>query len=155
MSLRKLTAGDGYSYLTRQVAAHDSIEKGHTSLADYYDEKGESPGHWMGSGLAGLGMTPGETVTAAQMKSLFGLGLHPNSGAIEEQIAERGGTRAEVEAEIALGKKFLIHTTPPAFNVRVAEAFTAHNRAAAEVERPDPPRGARSLPHRDRLIRDT
>ena len=54
MSLRKLTAGDGYSYLTRQVAAHDSTEKGHTSLADYYDEKGESPGRWMGSGLAGL-----------------------------------------------------------------------------------------------------
>ena len=75
MSLRKLTAGDGYSYLTRQVAAHDTTEKGHSSLADYYDEKGESPGRWVGSGLAGLGMSVGETVTAAQMMSLFGLGL--------------------------------------------------------------------------------
>jgi hypothetical protein len=103
MSLRKLTAGDGYSYLTRQVAAHDSTEKGHTSLADYYDEKGESPGRWMGSGLAGLAMTPGEAVTAAQMKSLFDLGRHPNASAIEEQIAERGGARAEVESAIALG----------------------------------------------------
>ena len=128
MSLRKLTAGDGYSYLTRQVAAHDSTEKGHTSLADYYDEKGESPGRWMGSGLAGLAMTPGEAVTAAQMKSLFGLGMHPNAGAIEEQIAERGGTRTEVESAIALGKKFLVHNTASAFNVRVAEAFTTYNR---------------------------
>ncbi len=128
MSLRKLTAGDGYSYLTRQVAAHDSTEKGHTSLADYYDEKGESPGRWMGSGLAGLAMTPGEAVTATQMKSLFGLGMHPNAGAIEEQIAERGGTRTEVESAIALGKKFLVHNTSSTFNVRVAEAFTTYNR---------------------------
>jgi DNA primase catalytic core len=128
MSLRKLTAGDGYSYLTRQVAAHDSTEKGHTSLADYYDEKGESPGRWMGSGLAGLAMTPGEAVTAAQMKSLFDLGRHPNASAIEEQIAERGGARAEVESAIALGKKLLVHNTSSVFNVRVAEAFATYNR---------------------------
>lgn len=128
MSLRKLTAGDGYSYLTRQVAAHDSTEKGHTSLADYYDEKGESPGRWMGSGLAGLTMTPGEAVTAAQMKSLYGLGMHPNASTIEQQIAERGGTRAEIEKATELGKKFLVHNTRSAFNVRVAEAFTTYNR---------------------------
>ncbi len=54
-SMHKLTAGSGYDYLTRQVAAHDSTEKGHTSLASYYSEKGEAPGTWWGSGLAGLG----------------------------------------------------------------------------------------------------
>jgi DNA primase catalytic core len=129
MSLRKLTAGDGYSYLTRQVAAHDTTEKGHSSLADYYDEKGESPGRWIGSGLADLGMGVGETVTAAQMKSLFGLGQHPNAAAIEETLADRGGTRAEVEEAIALGRKFAVHTSASTFNVRVAEAFTAYNRA--------------------------
>ena len=32
MSLHKLTAGSGYDYLTRQVAALDSTEKGHTGL---------------------------------------------------------------------------------------------------------------------------
>jgi hypothetical protein len=32
MSLHKLTAGDGYTYLTRQVAAADATDKGHTSL---------------------------------------------------------------------------------------------------------------------------
>src|SRR3954452_3729069 len=128
MSLRKLTAGDGYTYLTRQVAAHDSTEKGHNTLADYYDEKGESPGRWMGSGLAGLSMTPGEAVTATQMKSLFGLGMHPNAGAIEEQVAEHGGTRTEVGAAIALGQKFLVHNTSSVFNVRVAQAFTTYNR---------------------------
>ena len=127
MSLRKLTAGDGYSYLTRQVAAHDTTEKGHTGLADYYDAHGESPGRWTGSGLAGLGMTAGEPVTAAQMKSLFGLGHHPNASAIEEAIAERRGSRAEVTQAIALGREFRIHGAASAFNVRVAEACTAYN----------------------------
>ena len=54
MSFHKLTAGSGYDYLTRQVAAMDSTEKGHTGLASYYTEKGEVPGVWMGSGMAGI-----------------------------------------------------------------------------------------------------
>jgi hypothetical protein len=44
MSLHKLTAGSGYDYLTRQVAALDATDKGHTGLASYYTERGESPG---------------------------------------------------------------------------------------------------------------
>jgi len=44
MSLHKLTAGSGYDYLTRQVAALDATEKGHTGLASYYTERGETPG---------------------------------------------------------------------------------------------------------------
>ena len=54
MSLHKLSAGSGYEYLTRQVAALDSTEKGRTALADYYSAKGESPGRWVGSGLVGI-----------------------------------------------------------------------------------------------------
>ena len=44
MSIHKLTAGSGYDYLTRQVAALDATEKGHTGLASYYTERGETPG---------------------------------------------------------------------------------------------------------------
>jgi hypothetical protein len=44
MSIHKLTAGSGYDYLTRQVAAFDATAKGHVGLASYYDERGESPG---------------------------------------------------------------------------------------------------------------
>ena len=77
MSLHKLTAGDGYTYLTRQVAAADATDKGHTSLGDYYAQKGESPGVWVGSGLSGLdGVDAGEQVSAEQMKALFGEGRH-------------------------------------------------------------------------------
>ena len=127
MSLRKLTAGDGYAYLTRQVAAHDATEKGHRSLADYYDEKGESPGRWMGSGLAGLGIAPGETVTAPQMASLFGLGHHPRAGEIVASLAEQGCSPAAIAKAVALGREFPIRAGASAFNVRVAEAFTSHN----------------------------
>jgi len=80
MTLHKLSAGSGYEYLTRQVAAMDSTEKGHAALADYYSSKGESPGVWMGSGLIGIdGIEPGDIVTAEQMLQLFGHGLDPVS----------------------------------------------------------------------------
>src|SRR5215213_8326948 len=54
MSVHKLTAGSGYDYLTRQVAALDATEKGHAGLASYYTERGESPGVWIGSGMDGI-----------------------------------------------------------------------------------------------------
>ena len=53
MSIHKLTAGSGYDYLTRQVAALDATAKGHVGLASYYTERGESPGVWVGAGLVG------------------------------------------------------------------------------------------------------
>ena len=78
MSIHKLTAGSGYDYLTRQVAALDSTEKGHTGLASYYAQRGETPGLWIGSGMAGIdGLAAGDPVTAEQMRALFGCGLHP------------------------------------------------------------------------------
>ncbi len=81
MTLHKLSAGSGYEYLTRQVAALDSTEKGATPLADYYSAKGESPGRWVGSGLVGIdGLEAGDVVTAEQMKHLFGTGSHPLTG---------------------------------------------------------------------------
>ncbi len=81
MTLHKLSAGSGYEYLTRQVAALDSTEKGRSALADYYSAKGESPGCWVGSGLVGVdGLELGDVVTAEQMKHLFGTGSHPLTG---------------------------------------------------------------------------
>jgi len=81
MTLHKLSAGTGYEYLTRQVAAVDSTELGRTTLADYYSAKGEAPGHWVGSGLTGIeGLGYGDAVAAEQMKQLFGTGSHPVTG---------------------------------------------------------------------------
>ncbi|MDQ1722909.1 MAG: hypothetical protein QOI26_2643, partial [Pseudonocardiales bacterium] len=127
MGLHKLTAGDGYTYLTRQVAAHDSTEKGHASLGDYYEQKGESPGEWLGSGLAGLDMQTGERVTVEQMKALFGDGRHPNAIAMENAAIEAGGTKAAAIKAGALGRAFPVYEGSNAFQIEVARAFTAHN----------------------------
>ena len=85
--MHKLTAGSGYDYLTRQVAALDATEKGHTGLASYYAERGETPGVWTGSGLDGIdGLTAGDPVTAEQMRALFGCGLHPLAELRQQQL---------------------------------------------------------------------
>jgi conjugative relaxase-like TrwC/TraI family protein len=127
MGLHKLTAGDGYTYLTRQVAALDSTEKGHRSLGDYYAQKGESPGRWLGSGLAALGITAGEQVTAAQMKALFGEGSHPNADTIEATVIEAGGSKAAALKAGALGRAFPIYDQPNTWRLRLAARYEAAN----------------------------
>ena len=62
-TLHKLTAGDGYLYLIRQVAASDSTERGRNTLSEYYSAKGESPGRWVGTGLASLSDTGARDVS--------------------------------------------------------------------------------------------
>jgi hypothetical protein len=75
MGIHKLTAGSGYDYLTRQVAALDATEKGHVGLASYYSGRGEKPGVWIGSGLDGIdGLAVGDPVIEEQMRALFGRG---------------------------------------------------------------------------------
>ncbi|WP_445259283.1 MobF family relaxase [Nocardioides aurantiacus] len=128
MGLHKLTAGDGYTYLTRQVAAHDGTEKGHRSLGDYYDQQGESPGHWHGTGLTGLGLAPGQQVTAEQMRSLFGEGRHPDALGLEAAAANAGDDASTAHAAGALGRPFLVYAAASRFNTEVARAFSDHNR---------------------------
>ena len=128
MGLHKLTAGDGYSYLTRHVAAHDATEKGHQSLGDYYDEQGESPGRWVGSGLSGMSMAPGSAVTAEQMKALFGQGRHPDAVALEAAAVAEGADPRVAAAAGALGRPFHVYEAASVFNTQVARAFTDYNR---------------------------
>lgn len=138
MSLHKLTAGDGYSYLTRQVAAADATERGVDSLADYYSSKGESPGTWMGSGLAQLdGVEAGSEVSEAQMKALFGEGRHPNADEIEaaaiaEGVANGLPSKWVVKKALAksqLGNPYRVYNGVSQFRTEVADAFVAHNTA--------------------------
>ena len=109
MSLHKLTAGSGYDYLTRQVAALDSTEKGHTGLASYYTERGESPGVWIGSGLDGIdGLTVGDPVTAEQMRALFGCGLHPLAELRQQQLEGPDLSPRDFQDAARLGAPFRV-----------------------------------------------
>ena len=109
MSLHKLTAGSGYDYLTRQVAALDATEKGHTGLASYYTERGETPGVWIGSGLDGIdGLSAGDPVTAEQMRALFGCGLHPLAELRQQQLEGPDLTTRDFQEVTQLGVPFKI-----------------------------------------------
>ena len=65
-SIHKLTAGDGYAYLTRQVAALDDTDRGHTGLGEYYTEQGEFPGAWLGCPPPPPRATPSDTASTAE-----------------------------------------------------------------------------------------
>ena len=121
MTLQKLSAGSGYEYLTRQVAALDSTEKRNIPLADYYAAKGEAPGRWIGSGLGGIdALAIRDIVRAEHMKNLFGRGCDPITG-----------------RPLGAAYKVYANETADAFNARVDELLvqspvpTAAERAAA------------------------
>src|SRR5215211_1984778 len=135
MSIHKLSAGSGYDYLTRQVAALDATEKGHVGLASYYTERGESPGTWIGSGLAGIdGLSAGDAVTAEQMGALFGAGMHPLAATRLEQLAAADLTAANVQAATRLGAPFKIYAAEVSpFRVEVAKRIAAWEAAAGQL----------------------
>jgi conjugative relaxase-like TrwC/TraI family protein len=132
MSLHKLTAGSGYDYLTRQVAALDSTEKGHTGLASYYTERGETPGVWIGSGLDGIdGLTAGDPVTAEQMRALFGCGLHPLAELRQQQLEGPDLSRRDLQEVTQLGVPFkIVDGVGSPFRLEVARRIAAINAAA-------------------------
>src|SRR3954470_2598947 len=136
MTLHKLTAGDGYTYLTRQVAAHDATTRGFGSLGDYYSEKGEAPGVWMGRGLAGVPDFPAsERVTEAQMVALFGEGRHPNAAEIERAGRLAGKDPQQVELASRLGAPYRVFEHANEFRRCCAEEFRNYNttRGSAPV----------------------
>ncbi|WP_372586930.1 MobF family relaxase [Mycobacteroides abscessus] len=169
MSLHKISAGDGYLYLVRQVAASDATHRGRSALADYYSVKGEAPGRWLGKGLTALAdpgardvsaqtveqvwaVQAGSEVTEDQMKALFGEGLHPNATKISDYLIGRGLSSDAAGNGAKLGRKFAIFDDPP-FVAALSQAFREHNITLGEKPsaRVDP---ATKSAIRTRLARD-
>ncbi len=144
MSLHKLTAGDGYTYLTRQVAAQDATQRGFTGLGDYYAQRGESPGLWMGRGADGLPDFPATSqVTEAQMVALFGKGLHPDAEMLEAKLLAAGIGASAAVAATRLGTPYKVFDGVNEFRRELAIRFEAWN-AAAGLPRDWP------IPHQER-----
>lgn len=83
VSMRVMSAGDGYEYLLRTVAAGDGDRSLSTPLTRYYTEEGTPPGFWLGAGLPRLGhgeLEPGGRVSEAQLQLLIGMGHDPITG---------------------------------------------------------------------------
>ena len=127
MTLHKLTAGDGYLYLTRQVAGGDTPRERGQDAAGYYAAQGNPPGIWMGSGCEALGLA-GE-VSEAQMRALFGLGQHPDAEQIiRDYLREHvrpGISEADFDAVVAQAEKA----------ARLGRPFPAYKRLAPFEER--------------------
>jgi len=128
MGLHKLTAGDGYTYLTRQVAVQDATDRGHRGLGDYYSEKGESPGRWFGTGVVALGLHVGDEVTEQQMRNLFGEGRHPDAQRLEDAALDAGEGIGAAKRASQLGRVFAVYRgNAPEFLQEAARRFTAYN----------------------------
>ncbi|WP_294181311.1 MobF family relaxase [uncultured Schumannella sp.] len=81
--MRVMSAGDGYKYLLKSVAAGDADRSLSTPLTRYYTAAGTPPGFWMGSGLGRLGngeLVEGAQVSEAQLQLLIGMGHDPITG---------------------------------------------------------------------------
>lgn len=133
MTVHVLHAGDGYTYLTRQVAAGDHSVRRSEDLTEYYTAEGNPVGEWLGSGLANLGVSG--PVSEAQMQALFGEGLHPDA-AIRAAVAGGASPEDAVQAS-RLGRRFpRIQHQSDGWDEAVAGAyaqFAAENGRTPEV----------------------
>ncbi|UOQ56364.1 relaxase domain-containing protein [Leucobacter allii] len=79
ISIRVMTAGQGYRYLLNSVVVGDGDRDAATALTRYYEQSGTPPGRWHGSGLAGLEqpVAPGSQVSEEQLRRLLGHGHDP------------------------------------------------------------------------------
>src|SRR5258705_3258769 len=163
-TLHKLTAGDGYLYLIRQVAASDSTERGRNTLSEYYSANGESPGHWVGTGLASVSSTgarevsthamqeiwtvpEGSEVHEQQMAALFGEGLPPNAVDITNYTLGRGAQPAVAIEAAHLGRRFAVRTGETEFQRALAVAYREHNTRLGQ-KGPTPPHDDARAPSR-------
>lgn len=83
LSIHRLSAGDGYKYLLKHIAAADADRQMATPLTAYYTASGYPPGRWAGRGLPGIAdgqVRAGDAVTEAQMAALFGRAEDPGTG---------------------------------------------------------------------------
>lgn len=147
VSMRVMSAGDGYRYLLRTVAAGDGARPLSTPLTRYYTEEGTPPGRWMGAGVASLAsdIRIGDTVTEAQLQLLIGMGRHPVSGeALGRAYPQYGpDTKADGSAshQRAVAGYDFTFSIPKSASVLwgIADARTqalvvdAHHRAVAHV----------------------
>jgi conjugative relaxase-like TrwC/TraI family protein len=104
MTVHILSAGDGYAYYTSETATGDVKRDQDRELGDYYTAEGNPPGVWTGSGLAALGISG--TVTEAQMKALYGEGLHPDADALIAAAQAQGKSADEALAAAKLGRGY-------------------------------------------------
>ncbi len=106
VSLRVMSAGNGYEYLLRSVVGGDGNRSLGTPLTRYYLEEGTPPGFWMGSGVAAFGngeIAAGDVVTPEHLVRLLGHGLDPTNPdvALGRPYQQFSAPSERIEARVA------------------------------------------------------
>ncbi|WP_166664367.1 MobF family relaxase [Actinophytocola oryzae] len=132
-----LHAGDGYQYLTRQVASGDVQRSAHDPLVAYYTVEGNPPGQWVGSGIADLDVSG--IVSEEQMLALFGEGLRPDANAFIAERVAAGMSFEKARGQARLGRRFAQYDNEIPLVRDAAAAYAAfereHHRRPSVVER--------------------
>ncbi|MFB0619425.1 hypothetical protein [Streptomyces sp. AGS-58] len=72
VDIRVVRAGRMYRYHLRETVAGDGRRPARTPLREAQEQAGVPAGRWVGRGSAVLGLAPGEEVTGARLRNLFG-----------------------------------------------------------------------------------
>jgi conjugative relaxase-like TrwC/TraI family protein len=103
--MRVMSAGDGYKYLLRTVAAGDGDRSLSTPLTRYFNAEGTPPGRWLGAGVATLSggrISVGDQVAEAQLQLLIGMGRDPVTGEpLGRAYPDYQSVAGRIEARIA------------------------------------------------------
>ncbi|MFB7937872.1 MobF family relaxase [Streptomyces sp. NPDC056049] len=109
VDIRVIRAGQVYRYYLRETVVGDGRRPARTPLRAAQEQAGVPAGRWMGRGLAALGLAPGEEVTEAQLRNLFGeRGRHPYADRIEAQRLTVGDSPKKAFKAGALGRRVTV-----------------------------------------------
>ncbi|MFF3624936.1 MobF family relaxase [Streptomyces sp. NPDC002467] len=109
VDIKIIRAGQMYRYYLRQTVVGDGRRPARTSLREAQEQAGVPVGRWMGRGLAVLGLEPGEEVTEAELRNLFGeRGRHPYADRIEADLLAKGESPKKAFRAGALGRRVMV-----------------------------------------------
>lgn len=132
MTVHKLSAGDGYVYLTKHVAAGDATESCKADAVDYYVTKGTPPGIWCGKLAEKAGVEVGTEVTEDAMRSVFGAARTPNAFATRPGKGSTLDERLDWSESTALGRAFSWYENSQEFVNDVEERCSAYKATYGE-----------------------
>jgi conjugative relaxase-like TrwC/TraI family protein len=112
LSGKKIGPG-GWPYYFHGVMVGDGRRRAGKPLRAAQDEAGVPAGIWRGSGLAAVGLAPGDVVTERQAELLLGEGRHPDADRIEAELLAQGVSPGKARRATVLGRP-IEHNQSPA-----------------------------------------